>query len=167
MAGDFHRRIDELLSNVGSGVLVGRVVVDQVYAKYQHERLDLQHPRGGHAKYLERPLFDNSGTYLRRIADSVLSDGGKEGMIKSMEDLAGDGGVATEAPVLWGDLRRSGHPIVEDDERPIYDRPPLSRRLTEEELRAKGRLLPLPGPLLGYIWWHVEGHTSPPNHGGV
>jgi hypothetical protein len=31
---DFFERIDELAEEVGHGVLVGRIVVDQVYARY-------------------------------------------------------------------------------------------------------------------------------------
>lgn len=158
--------MDELAALVGGGALTGSVVVDQVYAKYQHEVLDLRHPRGGQAKYLSQPLLDNRSDYLNRIARTVLRDGGKEGMQSSMEDLAGDGGVGTRAPILWGDLRRSGHPIVESDGLKVYDRPPHARRLTEEELRAKARLIPLAGPLLGYIWYHVEHHTGPPPHHG-
>jgi hypothetical protein len=53
-----------------------------------------------------------------------------------MEDLAEDGGVATKAPVLYSNLRASGHPIVTDDGVVIYDRPPRQHRLTEEELKA-------------------------------
>jgi hypothetical protein len=165
--GDFAAKMDELSALVGDGKLIGTVVVDQVYAKYQHEGLDLRHPRGGLPKYLSQPLLDNRNDYLKRVADSILRDGGKDGMRSAMEDLAGDGGVGTRAPVLWGDLRRSGHPIVESDGTKVYDRPPHARRLTEEELRAKARLIPLPGPLLGYIWYHVEHHTEPPHHGGA
>jgi hypothetical protein len=160
--------MDELQQLVGSGDLEGSVVVDQIYAKYQHEGLDLKHPRGGQAKYLSQPLLDNRNGYLERISVTVLEDGGKRGLSDSMEDLATTGGVESHAPVLWGDLRRSGHPSATEDGHPYFDRPPAARRLTEEELRAKARLIPLPGPLLGYIYWHVEHHAHPPNwHGGA
>jgi hypothetical protein len=168
VSGDFAAKMDELAERVGSGKLIGDVVVDQIYAKYQHESLDLRHPRGGQAKYLSQPLLDNRDDYLRRIARTVLDDGGVEGMRSSMEDLAGEGGVSSRAPVLWGDLRRSGAPSVTSDGTEVYARPPHARRLSEQELRDKASRIPLPGPLLGYIWWHVEHHAHPPNyHGGV
>jgi hypothetical protein len=44
--------------------------------------------------------------------------------------------VATHAPVLYSNLRASGHPIVTDDGTVIYGRPPRQHRLTEEELKA-------------------------------
>lgn len=169
MPGTFGSRMDDLSAIIDhGGPLEGTVVVDQVYAKYQHEGLDLSHPRGGQAKYLSQPLLDNRYRYLTEVAKTVLEDGGQQGMQNAVEDLAGEGGVETHAPVLWGDLRRSGHPIVKSDDRVVFDRPPAARRLTDAELRAKARLIPLPGPLLGYIWWHVEGHVHPPNyHGGA
>lgn len=158
----------ELRARVDSDDLTGRVEVDQVYAKKQHEDLTLRHPRGGGPRYLGQPLLDNRDDYLERIARTVLDDGGVAGMRSAMDDLAGSGGVLTHAPVLWGDLRRSGHPSVLSGSRLVYDREPLARRLTEEELRAKARLIPLPGPLLGYIWHVVEGHIHPANwKGGV
>jgi hypothetical protein len=168
MSGNFGERMDELARLVGSGDLVGSVVVDQVYAQRQHEDLNQKHPKGGQAKYLSQPLLDNRNDYLNRVARTILEDGGTGGMRAAMEDLAGQGGVERRAPVLWGDLRRSGHPIVTSDGRTVYDRAPHARRLSEEELRAKARLIPLPGPLLGYIWHHVEHHVgAPPRHGGA
>lgn len=168
MAGDFGAKMGELANRVGKGDLVGSVVVDQVYAQKQHEDHSLSHPRGGGPSYLSQPLLDNRNDYLTRIARSILDDGGVEGMRSAMEDLAGDGGVARRAPVHWGDLRHSGHPSVTEDGQTVYDRAPYARRLTEEELRAKARLVPLPGPLLGYIWHHVEHHVHSPNwKGGI
>jgi hypothetical protein len=124
---------------VGSGTLKGTVSVDQVYAQNQHESLNFRHPHGGRAKYLEQPLFENHEHYLRWIADSVLEDGGQHGMIRAMDDLAGDGGVATNAPIEFGYLRGSGHPVVRSGEEVVYDRPPLVERLTEDQLRAISR----------------------------
>ena len=57
-----------------------------------------------------------------------------------MEDLAEDGGVASHAPVEFGDLRDSGHPSVTEDGRTVYDREPRQGRLSPEELKAKYRL---------------------------
>lgn len=136
MAGTFGDRIDELKAMVGTGDLVGRVVVDQRYAQVQHEHLDWNHPRGGQALYLQAPLLENYPHYLQAYADRLLEDGGEPAMVDAMEDLAEDGGVATRAPVLYANLRASGHPIVDSDGRNIYDRPPRQHRLSEEELKA-------------------------------
>jgi len=156
----------ELMDRVGDGDLSGSVIVDQIYAQIQHENLAYDHENGGQAKYLEQPLFENRVEYFQNVADSVLDDGGEKGMVTSVEDLAGEGGVMKYAPIQWGDLRRSGHPIVTSDGAVVYDRAPLARRLTPEELKAKSLLNPPTGALLGYIWWHVEGHLHPPNYGG-
>lgn len=44
------------------------VTFDEVYARYQHERRDLNHPRGGKAKYLEDPLKRNALRYVQLLA---------------------------------------------------------------------------------------------------
>lgn len=206
--GDFGARMDVLAEKVGTGFCVGKVVVDQVYAKYQHEDLRLKHPHGGQAKYLTTPLFQNRYAYLTEVARTCLNDGGVRGMAVAMEHLsggvahsttairgegggglgalarlpagggfptvgesgaAGSWGVAHFAPVEFGHLRKSGHPIVYSpsatimgDGFPRYDRPPVTPRLTEAQLRAEGRTIPYPERLIGYIWWHITGHRSPP-----
>lgn len=210
--GDFGTRIDELANKVGSGFCVGKVVVDQIYAKYQHEDLRLRHPRGGQAKYLSTPLFHNRYAYLTEVAKTCLDDGGVRGMAVAMEHLAGgiahsttairgEGGgglgalsrlpagggfptvgesgaagawgVAAFAPVEFGNLRKSGHPIVYSpsstimgDGVPRYDRAPVVERIPEAVLRAQERLTPYPGWLIGYIWWHILGHREPPPGSG-
>lgn len=133
IVADFQSRISELSELVGGGDLVGKVVVDQVYAKYQHERLDLKHPSGGQVKYLEDPLYAKADSYLSDIADVVLEGGAANAMTQAMEDLAG--AVEKAAPVDLGNLRESGAPSVTDDGSVHYDRPPVQRRLTEAELR--------------------------------
>jgi len=80
--------------------------------------------------------MEHHDEYLQRIAEDVLNDGGKDAMIQSMEDLAEDGGVATRAPILYDNLRASGHPSVTEDGVTVYDREPRQHRLTEEELKA-------------------------------
>lgn len=161
----FHDRMTELIDRIGDGELIGTVVVDQIYAKIQHEDLTFDHENGGQAKYLTQPLFEKRDIYFGDVAATILDDGGVAGMIESTEDLATLGGVMKYAPVEWGDLRRSGHPSVLSGLDLVYDRPPLARRLTEAELKAKSRLSRPPGPLLGYIWWHVEHHVHPPDYG--
>lgn len=86
---------------------------------------------------------------------------------------AGSWGVAAFAPVEFGHLRASGHPIVYSpsasimgDGVPRYDRPPVQERLTEAQLRIEGRTIPYPERLIGYIWWHILGHREPPPGSG-
>lgn len=134
----FTERLDELAERVGAGTLRGRVEVDQVYAQFQHEGLDLKHPRGGQAKYLEEPLYAKHGRYLERVADAVLDGDLVRAMADGMEDLSDE--VERLAPVEFTDLRRSGHPQVEDGPLTAYDRPPAQLRLTEQQLRAKAQL---------------------------
>jgi hypothetical protein len=166
--GTFSERLGELRARTGcaEGVLHGEVIVDQVYAHYQHEHLEFRHPRGGMAKYLETPLLLNFPRYLFEIARQYLDDGGHRAMENSMEDLAEAGGVATFAPVEFDDLRRSGHPRVWVGARLLFDREPRQHRLTEQELRIKARLRKLPPEIIGWIWWHVMHHQKPPPHLG-
>lgn len=168
MNGTFSERLAELRDRTGyhEGNLRGQVVVDQVYAHYQHEHLEFRHPRGGIAKYLEVPLLMNATRYFLQIARGWLDDGGRHAMQDAMEDLAEDGGVAKYAPVEFDDLRRSGHPSVYVGERLVYDRAPRQHRLSREELRIKARLRKLPPEIIGYIWWHVMHHQEPPRHLG-
>lgn len=125
----FVTRIADLIHE---GDLVGHVVVDQMYAQLQHESMHFKHPRGGGPKYLEGGLYSNMNEYCQKVANSALEDGGRQGMIKSMEDLSDQ--VKKLAPVDLNNLRRSGHPYVDDNNARVYDRAPAQRRLTEEEL---------------------------------
>jgi hypothetical protein len=137
-SGTFSERIAELRRMTGNGQrLEGSVTCDQVYAKYQHEHMELHHPRGGSAKFLERPLFDHYRDYLSDYADTVLHDGGQPAMKRSMEHLSDQ--VEITAPREWGDLLKSGHPQVTVGDHTVYDRAPKAARLTAEELRAKSR----------------------------
>lgn len=138
MSGTFADRIDELADRVGHGDLQASCVVDQVYARYQHEGLDLKHPEGGQAKYLEEPVHAAEGEYMSRLAKSVLDGRLVEAAEQVAEDMSE--AVYVHAPFEFGDLRASGHPSVRDDGRVAYDRPPRVHRLTEDELRAKGDL---------------------------
>lgn len=159
LPGDFAKRIDELSELVGSGHLHGQVEVDQVYAQFQHEGLDLHHPRGGQALYLWAPLMDHHPEWLEKYAGSVLEDGGAPAMIDAMEALAGDDGVGRLAPVELGDLRASGHPTVTSDGHTIYDRAPRQHRLSEEELRLKAEA--------ARALHHLGGHHGSIGGGGL
>jgi hypothetical protein len=103
--------------------------------------------------------MDNFGGYLEKIAAIILDGGADDAMAEAMEDLAEDGGVATHAPVLYANLRASGHPIVTSDGATVYDREPRQHRLTEEELKAIYREHhPIPsehsGRELRFLWGH-------------
>lgn len=150
MASTFDQRMRHLAREVGDGELVGKVLVDQRYAHTQHEDLwptgqpgvaipkNLDHPMGGGAKYLEGPLYENVGRYMRRLAREAITENGSdlaEGMIRVVEDLSDE--VHANAPRFEHDLRNSAAPTVTDENRVVYDRPPRQRRLTDEELRAK------------------------------
>ena len=138
MTSTFSDRIDELRKTAGNGQkLTGSVVVDQIYAHFQHEGLNLHHPRGGSAKYLEKPLMDGHRDYLEDYARTVLNDGGQPAMKRSVEHLSDQ--VEVTAPVEFSDLRGSGHPSVTLGGRTVYDRAPKVARLSAGELKARSR----------------------------
>lgn len=134
MAGDFGAGIDEIKQLVGDGDLVGALNVDQVYAHYQHEGMDLNHPNGGQAKFLETALHANAGSYMQKIADTILEGGAVDAMIDVVEQLDDDSAQLT--PKETTVLARSGHPTVTDNGALVYDRAPEVPRLTDAELRA-------------------------------
>ena len=134
MAGDFVARITDLMDAVGSGNLEGRVEFDQVYAHYQHEGLDFKHPQGGEAEYLRKPALANVNSSMRKIAERAITAEGSDiegAMIDVTEDLAKE--ASRRAPIEFGPLRGSDHPTVLSDGEVIYDRPPETPRLSEEE----------------------------------
>lgn len=139
MTSTFSERIGVLRERTGRERVTMSVEVNQVYAHYQHEGLDLHHPRGGRAKYLEGPLYEHYREYLAAYARDVLHDGGVHALERSAEHLSDQ--VEENAPREWGDLMRSGHPQVTKDELTVYDRPPKVARLSEAELRLKSRAL--------------------------
>jgi hypothetical protein len=114
------------------------------------------HPRGGQAKFLEQPLFAQYARYLTLYAQTVLDDGGRAAMAKSMENLSDQ--VRFHAPWEFNHLRRSGHPSVTLGGATIYDRPPEVERLTEAQLKAQSRLLypSLPAALKGWLYWRYN-----------
>lgn len=130
--------MDELIEMVGEGTLEGSVVVDQVYAKFQHERMDLRHPNGGQAKYLSGPLLENYRDYVGRLAQNVLHGSLTGAMERNVEDLSKE--VFDKAPRDFWDLRESAHPRVLNDGMPVYDRAPVVPRLTPGQLAVKARL---------------------------
>lgn len=138
--GTFVDNMDRLLRETPDRI-EGRVEVDQVYAHYQHEHPEFHHPDGGQAFYLTEPLYAKADRYLKHVADSAINAKGlgvRQAMIENMEDLSRE--VYERAPWEFGDLRASGHPIVEEDGTVVYDREPLCKRLDPEELAIKSHL---------------------------
>jgi len=135
LPSDFFDKVDELKDHVGDK-LEGKVIVDQIYAHYQHEDLALEHPHGGEAKYLEKPLFEHFPSYMQNIAETTLGEEGpKEGMIKSMEHLSEQ--VFLHAPVLYGDLKGSANPTVKQGSETVYDRKAAVDRKTQAQLEEQ------------------------------
>ena len=107
-------------------MVIVRAVIsfNTAYAAYQHERTDLEHPRGGKAKYLEGPLTEHApemaafiGARVRAALKAAGPLRSAAALAKIQADAAEDAigafaeivaGVAqTEAPVLEGILRAS------------------------------------------------------------
>lgn len=136
MPGSFDERMTELEAMVGEGEITAAVDVDQVYARYQHEGLDFEHPRGGQAKYLEQPWEAAGTTFAERMARGLLVPDGLRSEARSFA-LDGAKMVREHAPVEFENLRRSGHATVTDDGHIVFDEPPEVPRLSEAELRAE------------------------------
>lgn len=126
-----------VLDQVGQGNLKGVVRVDQVYAKYHHERMDLHHPRGGGPKYLESALHANYQDYLERVARAFLKGDPEQAMARAMESL--NTAMAARAPVQFNNLRRSGNPRVISQGAVVYNRAAKQHRLSRAELNAERR----------------------------
>lgn len=146
MRGTFGERTRELGEMVGEGTLRGSVEVDQVYALPIHSGFWRTGPlagvtnrprHGGQIGFLSRPLMEKHARYLAKLADGVLSGFLTQAMAENMEDLTQE--VYERAPRLMDDLRRSGHPMVRDQGRVVYDRPPERARLTDAQLREKSK----------------------------
>jgi hypothetical protein len=134
--GDFQARTDELLRKVGHGDLRGNVEVDQVYARYQHNRADLRHPRGGGPFYLRKSLMEHAQQHLAAIGAAILEAGGVRAMADAMDEVVGL--LPRYTPVEHGYLRDSGHARVYDNGALAYDLPPIVPRLSEGALRHRG-----------------------------
>lgn len=137
----FSDRLREFREQMGDGSIRGSVEVNQVYAHYQHEHPEFKHPQGGKAFFLRDPLFQGSDEMMERLAARAITQDGpqvREGMADNMEQLSTK--TYFESPVEFGDLRDSGHPMVTQDGAAVYDRAPRAPRLSEEQLKQKGKL---------------------------
>jgi bacteriophage HK97-gp10 putative tail-component len=105
-------------------IVRAQVSFNTVYAAYQHERTDLEHPRGGKAKYLEGALLTHAPEFAEFVAARVRAAVKGAGLIRSAADLAKiqvdaaeeavgafaeivAGEAQRDAPVLKGVLRAS------------------------------------------------------------
>jgi hypothetical protein len=136
VTGTFQARTDELAHKVGHGDLKGRVEVDQIYARFQHERADLRHPRGGGPFYLRKAMMEHGQQHLVTIGRSILETGGVHAMADAMDEVVGL--LPQYTPVEFGYLRDSGHAQVFDNGALAYDLPPIVPRLSEEQLKHRG-----------------------------
>ncbi len=57
---------------VGTGPTSLAVVANSVYAMYQHETIELNHPKGGEAKWAERALERNRAAYVKRLGEAAM-----------------------------------------------------------------------------------------------
>lgn len=60
-----------LTGGAGTDETSALVAFNTVYAEAQHERTDFVHPKGGEAKYLERPMAENRAMYQRKLAEAA------------------------------------------------------------------------------------------------
>lgn len=88
------------------------------YAAYQHERLDLEHPRGGEAKYLEHALLSHAGEFAPFVAARVKAATKAAGLIRSAAAIAklqrdaAEAAVGAFAQIVAGDAQRHA-PVLE------------------------------------------------------
>jgi hypothetical protein len=112
-------------------------VFDQVYAKYQHERLDLRHPNGGKARYLADPLYEGHGKYYAEVVAELFTGGAVAAMTKAVESW--NDAVKGQTPVDLNNLRMSGTRTVWDNGALASLHPAEQGRLSEAALRALKR----------------------------
>lgn len=136
--GEFRKRTNKLIRDVGTTTLEIKVVVNQAYAQNQHETLYFAHPSGGGPKFLTRALVQSHRSIMRGMArDALRPRGLVSAAIVGAEKISK--GVYQNAPHEFNDLRNSAHPTVREGSRKVYDRAPIVKRLTKTQLRAKDR----------------------------
>lgn len=134
----FLDRADVLIDQVGGGNLEVKVVVDQVYAAFQHEKMDLRHPEGGGPKYLERALYGTVTRNMNSMRAAVLRGDLRDVAVSAGRLIAKKSGE--NAPFEFGDLKASGAVTVKDGGRIYATIPAGVKRLSKQELRIKAHL---------------------------
>jgi len=129
--------IQQLINRTAGPDLTASIVVDQVYAEIQHEALEFAHPRGGKAKYLEGPLFEETPYLLRQFATKFTISKQKTSKLWADCGKIIMDEVPYNAPREFGDLARSAALTVTEGGSVIKHIPARQGRLTDEELEAK------------------------------
>ena len=130
--------LQNLIDATGGPKVKGTVVVDQVYAQNQHETLYFKHPRGGMAKFLEKPLYAGIAYRMQDLAGDLL-DTSRETWHWFHEDLVKPliGDVRENAPLEFGDLKQSASATTKEGATVRAHEPAMQKRLSEAELDAK------------------------------
>lgn len=131
--------IQDLIDRTGGPKVVARVKVDQIYAKYQHESLDLKHTTG-QAKYLEAPMFENAPRLMQNFANRLLVRG--TNTAREWGRHVGQpvhGYVRKFAPKLFGDLGQSASLTVKEGNTIVSSIPAIQNRLNKAQLKAKDK----------------------------
>lgn len=134
--GTFVGRIAILRDNVGGGSLVGQIIIDQVYARYQHER-HLHHPRGGRSKFLTTGLTTTGPRAFGTMANQVLRGSLNIAMARGTENVVK--AVRSLEPREFGTMANSATVRVTDRGRVTYYRRGAPR-LTDDQIEARRRL---------------------------
>ena len=129
--------IQDLIDRTGGPKVKASIVVDQIYAANQHETLYFRHPRGGRAKYLEGPLFEDLAKNMQAFANRLLVRGTNTAREWGGAGRAVKNAVAKNAPLEFGDLRKSAALTVTEGSRVVVNEPPAQKRLNDGELEAK------------------------------
>lgn len=150
MTSTFAARTRELEDMVGHGKLVGKVVVDQLYAAPNEVGYWKSGPlagvsnrprHGGETHALRNSVIEFADVYMRSLASHTLEpEGLVDAMIDNTERMARH--YFDKAPRETNALRLSTNPIVIDDRQEVYNRPPVVRRLSKSELRRRHEFVP-------------------------
>lgn len=70
--GDLRASMTATVESTENGA-VGRVKFSQKYAAYQHEHVELNHPKGGEAKYLEKEAREKHDQISATVADAYAN----------------------------------------------------------------------------------------------
>lgn len=56
------------------GDMEWKVGSDLVYCAVQHEHTEFNHPKGGGAKFIERPFNENVDSYINAIGEAIMRE---------------------------------------------------------------------------------------------
>ena len=127
--GDFVRRMNLIADRVGTGLLVGSDLNENVYAHYQHEGATFKRPHGGGPFFYLLPLMNGAPEYMQAIADHLLTDGGADSMKSAIQKFETRSQAATGKET--GRLANGHDLTVLDDGARAYHRDPTMPPLRE------------------------------------